>query len=122
MVAGTMTGVTAMMFVYLYILTYLYYKGVFGNIANLISKVGKMAFANYLKQSIICTTLYYSYGFGLYGKVNYREGVLITIAIYIVQIIWSYYWLKHFRFGPFEWLWRTLTYGKRQPMRRKQNV
>ncbi len=119
MVTGTMIGGTSMMFVYLYVLTYLFHKGIFGKLANVISKVGRMAFTNYLTQSIICTTIFFSYGLGLYGQVNYWQGILLSIAIYIVQVVWSHYWLKYYKFGPFEWLWRTLTYAKRQPMKRK---
>ncbi|MGM0573447.1 MAG: DUF418 domain-containing protein, partial [Bacteroidota bacterium] len=86
-----------------------------------ICRTGQMAFTNYLTHSIICTTLFYSYGFGLYGKVNYWQGILIALVIYVIQVIWSHYWLTYFRFGPFEWLWRSLTYGKRQPMKRRDS-
>jgi uncharacterized protein len=76
-----------------------------------------MAIGNYLLQTLICTTLFYGYGFGLYGQVGAAAGVLLTIAIYALQIPLSVWWLRHFRFGPVEWLWRSLTYGERQPMR-----
>jgi uncharacterized protein len=75
-----------------------------------------MAITNYLMQSIICTTLFYGYGFGLYG-IGAALGILVTIVIYAVELLWSPWWLKRFRFGPVEWLWRTITYWKRQPMR-----
>jgi uncharacterized protein len=78
--------------------------------------VGRMAISNYLLQTLICTTLFYSYGFGLYGRVGAAAGVLLTIAIYALQIPLSVWWLRHFRFGPVEWLWRSLTYGHWQPM------
>jgi len=111
-------GGPAMMFVYIYILALIYHKNVLNKIIQAICKTGQMAFTNYLTQSIICTTIFYSYGLGLYGKVNFWQGILLAIAIYIVQVIWSHYWLKYYKFGPFEWLWRSMTYGKRQPMRR----
>jgi uncharacterized protein len=79
--------------------------------------VGRMAISNYLLQTLICTTLFYGYGFGLYGQVGAAAGVLLTIAIYLLQISLSVWWLRRFRFGPIEWLWRSLTYGQRQPMR-----
>jgi uncharacterized protein len=76
-----------------------------------------MALTNYLMQSVIATTIFFSYGLGLYGQVNIWQGMILTVAIYIVQVIWSHYWLKHYRFGPMEWLWRTLTYGQKQKMK-----
>ena len=82
-----------------------------------LASVGRMAISNYLLQTLICTTLFYGYGFGLYGQVGATAGVLLTIAIYALQIPLSVWWLRHFRFGPVEWLWRSLTYGQRQPMR-----
>jgi uncharacterized protein len=82
-----------------------------------LASVGRMAISNYLLQTIICTTLFYSYGFGLYGQIGIAAGVLLTIAIYAIQIPLSMWWLRRFRFGPIEWFWRTLSYGRRQPMR-----
>jgi len=82
-----------------------------------LASVGRMAISNYLLQTIICTTLFYGYGLGFYGRIGDAGGVLLTIAIYALQILLSVWWLHHFRFGPVEWLWRSLTYGERQPMR-----
>jgi uncharacterized protein len=82
-----------------------------------LASVGRMAISNYLLQTLICTTLFYGYGAGLYGRVGAAGGILLTIAIYALQIPLSVWWLRHFRFGPVEWLWRSLTYGQRQPMR-----
>jgi uncharacterized protein len=74
--------------------------------------VGRTALTNYLMQSIICTTLYYGYGFGLYGKVGPLPGLLITILIYTAQMAISVWWMRRFSYGPMEWLWRILTYGR----------
>ena len=79
--------------------------------------VGRTAFTNYIMQSIIATTLFYNYGFGLYGKVNPFLGLFISIGIFLVQIIVSNWWLKRFKFGPLEWLWRTMTYKSVQSIR-----
>ena len=73
---------------------------------------GRMALSNYLFQSIICTTIFYSYGLGLYGKIGPAAGLVLSIGIYIIQIFISKYWLKYYQFGPVEWVWRSLTYGK----------
>lgn len=73
--------------------------------------VGRMALSNYLLQSLVCTTLFYSWGFGLYGRVNPLLGFVPTVAIYAAQVALSVWWLRHFTSGPMEWLWRRLTYG-----------
>ncbi len=83
-----------------------------------LAAAGQMAFTNYLLQTVLCTTLFYGHGFGLYGRVSRVEQLGIVIAVWIVELTLSPIWLRHFRFGPFEWLWRSLTYGHRQPMRR----
>jgi len=80
--------------------------------------VGRMALTNYLTHSIVFTTLANGYGFGLYGRVTPFVGLMMTLGIFVVQIWLSNAWLARFRFGPMEWLWRSLTYGRLQPMRR----
>lgn len=114
---GASIGGPALGFVYISLIALIYRKGLFKKIITPISRMGRMALTNYLMQSIICTTIFYSYGFGLYGKVNYWQGVIMVIAIYFVQVTYSYYWLKFYRFGIFEWVWRSLTYGKKQKMK-----
>jgi uncharacterized protein len=69
-------------------------------------------------QTIICVLIFYGFGFGLFGKVERIWQFLIVVAIYVFQLWFSQLWLKHFRFGPLEWLWRSLTYRKLQTMRR----
>ncbi len=81
-----------------------------------IGYVGQMALTNYIFQTIIGVSIFV--GLGLYGEVNLLLGLVISLVIFPLQIVFSYYWLKSFRFGPLEWIWRTLTYGYRQPMRR----
>ena len=83
-----------------------------------LAAVGRMALSNYLLQTLVCTTLFYSYGLGLFGKVGPAWGLLMTVVIFALQIPLSVWWLRRFRFGPMEWLWRSLTYARRQPMRR----
>jgi uncharacterized protein len=77
--------------------------------------VGRLALTNYLMQSVICTTLYYSYGFGLYGKVGPLAGLAPTVLIYAAQVVFSVWWVERFAFGPMEWVWRKLTYGRMRP-------
>ncbi|MBC7872745.1 MAG: DUF418 domain-containing protein [Ferruginibacter sp.] len=83
-----------------------------------LANVGQMAFTNYLMQSIICTWFFYGYGFGYFNKLRFHQLYYVVGAVWVFQLIFSAIWLRYFRFGPFEWLWRSLTYWKRQPMRR----
>lgn len=93
-------------------------SGVLGLLQSALAAVGRMALTNYLMQTIICTTIFYGHGFGYYGHLDRVEQLGVVAAVWIVELIWSPIWLKYFRFGPFEWLWRTLTYWKLQPLRR----
>src|ERR1700752_4249057 len=79
------------------------------------SYVGRMALTNYLLQSLICTTIFYSYGFGLYGRVGPLADLFIGIVIYSLQIPFSRWWLSTHRYGPMEGVWRRLTYGTVEP-------
>ena len=83
-----------------------------------LTAVGQMAFTNYLMQSIICTLIFYGHGLGLIGEYQYFEQLYFVLAIWCAELIWSPIWLTYFRFGPFEWLWRSLTYWKFQPLKR----
>ena len=76
--------------------------------------VGRMAFTNYILQTVICTTIFYGHGFGYFEKVPRTGQILIVFSIYGAQLMIAPLWLRHFRLGPLEWVWRTLTYGKRQ--------
>lgn len=79
--------------------------------------VGKMALSNYIFQSFIAIILFYGIGFGYAGSFGYSITVIIALAIFAWQIMFSMMWLKYFRFGPVEWLWRQMTYGKWIPNR-----
>jgi uncharacterized protein len=81
--------------------------------------VGQMALTNYLLQSLICTFIFYGWGLGLAGKVRAVHLLPITLAVFIVEALISRAWLSRFRFGPAEWLWRSMTYGRIQPLRRE---
>ncbi len=78
--------------------------------------VGRTAFTNYLLQTVLATSLFYGHGFGLFGFLTRVELLVVVVAIWTVQVALSVLWLRTFRFGPVEWLWRTLTYGDRQPL------
>lgn len=81
---------------------------------------GRMAFSNYLGTSIVMTTIFYGYGFSLYGDISRAELYLIVLAGWALMLGWSKPWLGRFRYGPLEWLWRSLARGSPQPMRRQR--
>lgn len=87
-------------------------SGWFQWIVHALSAVGRMAFTNYILQTLIATTIFYGHGFGLFGDVERSGLFLIAAAIALVQIPLSVLWLRFFRYGPLEWLWRSLTYGR----------
>jgi uncharacterized protein len=78
---------------------------------------GRMALTTYLTQSVVCTLLFYSYGFKWFGRVGYTGMFAITLSLFAIQMAVNTWWLRHYRFGPVEWLWRTLTYGRAPTMR-----
>ena len=79
--------------------------------------LGRMALTNYLMQSLILSTVFFGYGFGLYGQIGRMGQMGIAVAIIAFQWLFSLLWLKAFRIGPLEWIWRCITYWKWQPIR-----
>ena len=84
--------------------------------------IGQMAFSNYILQSVICSFFFTGYGFAMYGRLQRYQLYYVVAAIWVLQLIVSPIWLRHFRFGPLEWVWRSLTYWHRQPMRLAQEL
>jgi uncharacterized protein len=87
-------------------------------VTRTLGAVGRMAFTNYLLQTVICTAIFYGHGLGLFGRVDRVGQALIVVAVWALVVVVSILWLRRFRFGPAEWLWRSLTYRRLQPMRR----
>jgi len=96
----------------------LYKSGWFKWLFALFRPVGQMAFTNYLMQSLIGAIFFYGVGLNYFGKLERYELYIYTGVVWIIEIIWSHIWLRYFRFGPLEWLWRSLTYWKRQPFKK----
>lgn len=111
----SLSGV-ALCFFYISSLTLLLRKTSWKKGLRPLGYVGQMALTNYLFQTIICVFIFLILDF--YGKISLAAGTLLCLIIYAVQVIFSYLWLRHFKFGPFEWVWRSLTYGSFQPMRK----
>jgi uncharacterized protein len=80
--------------------------------------LGRMAFSNYIAQSLIFGLVFFGYGFGQFGSWSPAPIFALGIAVYLAQLGLSKLWLRHFWFGPIEWCWRTLMYGRQQPMKR----
>jgi len=80
--------------------------------------VGQTALTNYLMQSIICTFIFYGHGLGMFGKLERIEQLGVVVAVWVFQVIAAPFWLRRYRFGPFEWLWRSLTYWRFETIRR----
>ncbi len=87
-----------------------------------LADVGRMALTSYIGATLICTTLFNGYGFGLFGSLRRHQLYLVVLAIWTAQLAGSRLWLRRFHFGPLEWLWRSLTYWRRQPLARSHGV
>jgi uncharacterized protein len=89
-----------------------------GALVDRIAAAGRAAFTNYLGTSILMTTFFYGYGLGFYGTMSRAELWLVVIAMWVLMLLWSKPWLDRFRYGPLEWLWRSLARMRLEPMRR----
>jgi uncharacterized protein len=92
--------------------------GALGWLRRRLAAVGQMALTNYLFQSVVTSIVFLGWGLGFAGRLDYAGQLYFVAVVWIVQLILSPIWLARYRFGPAEWLWRSLTYWKRQPMRR----
>lgn len=90
--------------------------------APLLAAAGQMALTNYLAQSAVFSCLFYGFGLGWFGKLDVASTAAAGLAFYIIQLFFSRWWLNRFHFGPAEWLWRSLTYGCRQPFLRASEL
>lgn len=110
-------GRVPMTFGHVGLIGWLWQSNVLMKAKRVLARVGQMALTNYLTQSVICGLLFTGAGLGLFGQLERHQLYYIVAAIWVLQLAWSPWWLNRYQFGPAEWLWRSLTYGKRQPMR-----
>lgn len=96
--------------------------GLFGAARRALAAVGRMALTNYLMQSVICTLIFYGHGLGLFGQLGRAALLGVVVGVWGIQLVVSPLWLARFRFGPAEWLWRSLTYGRPQRLRGKPGI
>ena len=87
-----------------------------------LAAVGQMAFSNYISHSLVYALFFYAPGLRMFGELQRYQLYYVVLAMWIFNLVWSPIWLRHFRFGPLEWCWRSLTYWHRQPMRRRTSV
>ena len=91
----------------------------FGWLRSVLSAYGRMAFTNYIGQSLLATWVFYGYGLGWFGSLDRLQQVGVVISIWVVQLVVCPIWLHYFRFGPLEWVWRSGVYMRLQPMLRR---
>ena len=84
-----------------------------------LAAVGRMAFTNYIMHTVICVAVFQGFGGGLYGTTSRLEQTVFILGVWALQLLLSPWWLNRFRYGPLEWLWRALTYGRLEPFRRR---
>ncbi len=111
-------GGPALMFVYLALLTRLLERDGWQQRLAFFGFAGRMALTNYLTQSVVCTLIFNAYGLGYFNELRLGVSLLLVIVIFTLQALFSRWWFGRFRFGPLEWVWRSLTYGAAQPLRR----
>jgi uncharacterized protein len=93
-------------------------SGAWPGLRSRLAAVGQMAFSNYILQTILCTSVFYGHGFGWFGSAERWQQAEVVVGVWAVQFIVSPIWMRRFNFGPLEWVWRSLTYGARPPLRR----
>ena len=85
-------------------------------VVNRLAMVGRLALTNYLMQSVLCCALFYGWGFGLFGQLSRAVLPLIVVLIWLIQLVWSGWWLKRYTAGPMETVWRNLVRRRWQPL------
>ena len=110
-------GRLAMTMGHLGLILWLLGRGAAPGLRTRLAAVGRMAFSNYVLTTILCNALFTGIGFGLFGQLARHQLYYVVAGVWAVQLLWSPVWLARYRFGPLEWLWRALTYGRAPPLR-----
>lgn len=97
-------------------------SGAAAGLVRRLAAVGRMAFTCYIVETLIATTLFYGHGFGLFGRVDRPGQMIVVFAVWGLLLVAAPLWLARFRYGPLEWLWRTLTYARVEPISRGASV
>ncbi|HEX8250335.1 MAG TPA: DUF418 domain-containing protein [Pyrinomonadaceae bacterium] len=113
-------GVPALALFFIALVATLWQKAAWRRPLALLAPVGRMALTNYLLQTVICLSVFYGYGFGQFGRFGATAATLLALGVFLFQILLSAVWLKYFRYGPVEWIWRQLTYRRRLHLRHRR--
>ena len=113
----TETGLLAMTLAYVGVTVLLMQRRTWRRILGVLAPAGRMPLTTYFSQSLVCTFLFYDWGLGWAGSVGTADTLGLSVAIFSLQVAFAHLWLRSFRFGPLEWVWRSAVYMKRQPMR-----
>jgi uncharacterized protein len=97
-------------------------KGALRLLTGVLAKVGRVALSVYLMQSLLATTIFYSWGFGLFGELDRLQSLYVVVAIWIVNVAFAYAWLSRYSIGPVEWVWRSMTEGRKVPWRSEREA
>ena len=92
---------------------------IFKRVGDWMVAVGRMALSNYMLQSLVGAVVFYGFGLNQFDHLSRMELFAVTVSIWIVQIMFSVFWMRLFAYGPFEWLWRSLAYWRVQPIWKK---
>lgn len=112
-----LVGLLALALAYVAIVVLLMQRPAWRRVLQIVAPVGRMPLTTYFLQSLICTFIFYGWGLGWVGSVGEAGCLGLAVAIFAAQIVVCHVWLRWFQLGPLEWLWRSLVYLKRQPMR-----
>ena len=104
---------------YIGVVLTLWKANVMRGLVRRLTSVGRTAFSCYILETLICTTVFYGHGLGLFGTFDRLQQLMLTVVIWIALLLVAPVWLRRFRYGPLEWVWRTLTYGHRVPLSRE---
>ncbi len=97
-------------------------KDVLPGLQRRLAAIGRLAFTNYILQTVLCTLLFYGHGLGLFGMVERALQLVVVFGVWLIQLWLSPLWLRHFSYGPLEWAWRALTYGRFPEMRLRKSA
>ncbi|MEX1032316.1 MAG: DUF418 domain-containing protein [Cellvibrionaceae bacterium] len=99
-----------LVFAYLGIIISIHIQQRLGRLRHGLCAIGRMAFTNYIGQSMICTFIFYGFGLALFGQLDRLQLLVVVLTVWVCQFYFSLWWLRYFQYGPLEWLWRALTY------------
>ncbi len=113
-------GILAVTLFYAVSISLIFYRNKMHNVLIALQPVGMMSLTNYLTHTVFYVILYYGIGFGLMGKIHLEWTIPIGLLIFLLQVLFSKFWMKLMYYGPVEWLWRQATYGKRLSLKRER--